>query len=162
MSHLINTSSKMKIINFFQRPHITSLILAIVFTSHQALAATTAAVTPRTCNQNFVPSLKTTGVFFCRSDLVLYECQLNSCKVDNKPFASATFKNCDLLDSQRGNVVPGRQQDTIIPLQYHVVDSGVEVLNKADVQWYRCYKTDKFNDHRANQYNSTTRTRFND
>ncbi|KAI9612057.1 hypothetical protein H4Q26_008147 [Puccinia striiformis f. sp. tritici PST-130] len=40
----------MKIINFFQQPHIASLILAIVFTSRQALAATTPS---RSCNQYF-------------------------------------------------------------------------------------------------------------
>ncbi|KAH9458573.1 hypothetical protein Pst134EB_010870 [Puccinia striiformis f. sp. tritici] len=143
-SHLRSTSSNMKIINFFQQPHIASLILAIVFTSRQALAATTPS---RSCNQYFFLG-KTPGVAFCRSDHVSYKCQLNTCTMDNKPFSSALFKKCDLLDKERGNLIPGRQLETMIPLQYHVEAAGVEAQNKDDLRWYRCANTD-FNNHRA-------------
>ncbi|KAH9441375.1 hypothetical protein Pst134EA_029395 [Puccinia striiformis f. sp. tritici] len=138
----------MKIINSFQPPHITSLILAIVVTSHQALAATTPAVTPRTCDQYFFLG-KTPGVSLCRSDHVSYKCQLDSCKVGNKPWTAAIFKNCELLDKQRGKVIPGHKLPMVIPLQYHVEDAGLEVLNKDDVSWYRCPKTDQSNALRA-------------
>ncbi|POV99519.1 hypothetical protein PSHT_13490 [Puccinia striiformis] len=141
----------MKIIDFFQPPHITSLILAFVFTSSEALAAATQS---RSCNQYFFVG-NTPGVSFCRSDHVSYKCRLNSCTMDNKPWASALFKQCDLLDKQRGNVIPGHQLETLIALQYHVEDEGVEVQNKNDARWYRCPQTD-FNDHTAAACTSCT------
>ncbi|KAI7934465.1 hypothetical protein MJO28_017035, partial [Puccinia striiformis f. sp. tritici] len=95
----------------------------------------------------------------CRSNHVTYTCPLDKCKVDNKDWTSATFTKCDLLDKKRGNVIPGRQKESIVPIQYHVENTGVgirmfvEVQNQGDRFWYRCVSTaaDKFNDHRAGE-----------
>ncbi|KAI7934453.1 hypothetical protein MJO28_017023 [Puccinia striiformis f. sp. tritici] len=181
----------MKIINFFQQPHIASLILAIVFTSRQALAATTPS---RSCNQYFFlgktpgvacKPLQFTGSHWFMKALILdaLPCGLQSAEVtmcrtnassilaqwitnlvsyDSNLFmfcevagiSSALFKKCDLLDKERGNLIPGRQLETMIPLQYHVEAAGVavqtysEAQNKDDLRWYRCANTD-FNNHRA-------------
>ncbi|KAI7936715.1 hypothetical protein MJO28_015614 [Puccinia striiformis f. sp. tritici] len=143
----------MKIINSFQPPHITSLILAIVVTSHQALAATTPAVTPRTCDQYFflgktpgvsslIPDappccLQYAEVTTCRTNaslivakwvtnLVSYDSNLVTfCEVAGR--TAAIFKNCELLDKQRGKVIPGHKLPMVIPLQYHVEDAGLDV-----------------------------------
>ncbi|KAI9612052.1 hypothetical protein H4Q26_008142, partial [Puccinia striiformis f. sp. tritici PST-130] len=132
-----------------RRSQITSLVLAILFTSHSALAATTPAPTP-TCDEYFYLSGKP-GEAMCRSNHVTYTCPLDKCKVDNKDWASATFTKCDLLDKPRGNVIPGRQKESIVPMQYHVQNTGVEVQNQGDRFWYRCVSTvtDRSNDHRA-------------
>ncbi|KAI7955223.1 hypothetical protein MJO28_005623, partial [Puccinia striiformis f. sp. tritici] len=89
----------------------------------------------------------------CRSNHVTYTCPLDKCKVDNKDWASATFTKCDLLDKPRGNVIPGRQKESIVPMQYHVQNTGVEVQNQGDRFWYRCVSTvtDRSNDHRASE-----------
>ncbi|POW06270.1 hypothetical protein PSTT_09130 [Puccinia striiformis] len=141
----------MHLINLFQRSQITSLVLAILFTSHSALAATTPAPTP-TCDEYFYLSGKP-GEAMCRSNHVTYTCPLDKCKVDNKDWASATFTKCDLLDKPRGNVIPGRQKESIVPMQYHVQNTGVEVQNQGDRFWYRCVSTvtDRSNDHRASE-----------
>ncbi|POW11086.1 hypothetical protein PSTT_05590, partial [Puccinia striiformis] len=108
----------MKIIDFFQPPHITSLILAFVFTSSEALAAATQS---RSCNQYFFvgntpgSAEVTTCPTSAGSTVAQWITNLG-------PLLSSSNVTC--LTNKEGNVIPGHQLETLIALQYHVEDEG--------------------------------------
>ncbi|KAI7934457.1 hypothetical protein MJO28_017027 [Puccinia striiformis f. sp. tritici] len=147
---------------------IITPILAILFTSHSALAATTPTPTSRTCDGYFYLSGKRGEAIIrghTHASSIVAKWITNPvsndfnrvmcCEVASSLITScfypviftwslATFTNCDFLDKKTGQVNGGLGKEFIIPLQYH---------NQGDRWWYICASkaTDKFNDHRAGE-----------
>ncbi|KAI9608250.1 hypothetical protein KEM48_003384 [Puccinia striiformis f. sp. tritici PST-130] len=107
----------MQLLNLFQRPHITLLVVAIVITVHSALAMPPPKEEKVTCDEYFYPS-KDPHTYMCRSNHVTHKCPIDSCKVDDKAWPQATFKNCDLLNKQR-QIITGHTIPSVTPYQYH-------------------------------------------
>ncbi|POW11344.1 hypothetical protein PSTT_05352 [Puccinia striiformis] len=89
------TSPKMQLLNLFQRPHMTLLVVAIVITVHLALATPPPPKEEKaTCDEHFYPT-KDPHTYMCRSNHMSYKCPIDSCKVDDKacelPFAFGIF-----------------------------------------------------------------------
>ncbi|KAH9456050.1 hypothetical protein MJO28_006062 [Puccinia striiformis f. sp. tritici] len=138
----------MQLLNLFQRPHITLLVVAIVITVHSALAMPPPKEEKVTCDEYFYPS-KDPHTYMCRSNHVTHKCPIDSCKVDDKAWPQATFKNCDLLNKQR-QIITGHTIPSVTPYQYHTNPAGTDVQDSKTGKWYRCTAAkDKSNDHRS-------------
>ncbi|KAI7953492.1 hypothetical protein MJO28_006039 [Puccinia striiformis f. sp. tritici] len=87
---------------------------------------------------------------------VTHKCPIDSCKVDDKAWSDATFKNCDRLNKQK-EIIPGHPLAVVLPLQYHVKKDGIDVQDHKTRGWYRCTKAqDKSNDHKSSEHLSAS------
>ncbi|KAI7953497.1 hypothetical protein MJO28_006044 [Puccinia striiformis f. sp. tritici] len=149
----------MQFSTLFQRPHIILLVVALVLTVHSILANPPPKDAPKdekvTCDDYFYPS-KDPKSYMCRSNHVTHKCPIDSCKVDDKAWSDATFKNCDRLNKQK-EIIPGHPLAVVLPLQYHVKKDGIDVQDHKTRGWYRCTKAqDKSNDHKSSEHLSAS------
>ncbi|KAI7953500.1 hypothetical protein MJO28_006047 [Puccinia striiformis f. sp. tritici] len=143
------TSPKMQLLNLFQRPHMTLLVVAIVITVHLALATPPPPKEEKaTCDEHFYPT-KDPHTYMCRSNHMSYKCPIDSCKVDDKAWSQATFKNCDVLNKQK-QIIHGRTLPVVVPIQYQVYPGYTDVQDRKTRWWVRCTTAqDKSNDHKS-------------